>query len=187
MNIKFITVAVLLILVYVGYPKYKMMEREDDARAFLKGPFIEEVERETQPQAELSGFKVDILNQYPNFRIYQKYHLEVSKLPKLPANIDHLMKKGMCEQVNLLRNYQGNPKDLQALKNVFEEDKVTFFIIVQDKFGQEIVQFKQQISECSKLDLETPNTEKTQQPTMTEPVEAAPAATEPVEAAASVN
>ena len=188
MNIKFIALAILLVLIYVGYPKYRMMEREDAVRAFLKGPFIADVQREKQPQAALNGFEMDVLNQYPNFRIYQKYHLEASKLPKLPANIDQLMKKGMCEQMNLLTTfYEGNPKDLQALKNVFEEDKVTFILIVQDKFGQEIVEFKQQISECSKLDLETSKTEKTQQATMAEPVEAAPAATAPAEAAASVN
>ena len=188
MNIKFIALAILLVLIYVGYPKYRMMEREDAVRAFLKGPFIADVQREKQPQAALNGFEMDVLNQYPNFRIYQKYHLEASKLPKLPANIDQLMKKGMCEQMNLLTTfYEENPKDLQALKNVFEEDKVTFILIVQDKFGQEIVEFKQQISECSKLDLETSKTEETQHATMAEPVEAAPAATAPAEAAASVN
>ena len=45
MKLKLIAMSIVLLLIFVGYPKYKMMQQEDEIRAFLKGPFIEVVKK----------------------------------------------------------------------------------------------------------------------------------------------
>ena len=187
MNIKFIAIVLLLILIFIGYPKFMMKKREDEARAFLKGPFTEAVQKEVQPQAEINGFKLEILNQYPNFLFYQTYFIDASKLPKLASGIDLTLRKMMCNQLKGLSFVDVNEKAHKAFLNVLEKDKVTFHLIVKDKFGVEVMKTKQQLSECEKINSQSNDSINYQiSPTQIETV--APATTAaPVEAAASAN
>ena len=191
MKLKLIAMSILLLLIFVGYPKYKMMQQEDEIRAFLKGPFIEEVKKEAQPKAQqMNLFELDMLNQYPDFHFYQKYPVEAAKLPKLSANIDQLMKDAMCAQIAGFST-MNNSKELKAFVRVLQQDKITFHIIILDKYSTELAHFKQQVADCPVLQSAGEGKPNAQIPVITvpekaEPMEVAPAATSPVEQAATL-
>ena len=64
MNYKIIALVAILVAIYIGFPKYKQNQRENNVREFLKGPFVGAVKEEASGAAHLRGFQMDILNHY---------------------------------------------------------------------------------------------------------------------------
>jgi len=138
-----IVFVVLAIFWQVIYPKYQSYKYEKEAREYLKTTWVDETKREIssrQPQ----GLQIDFLNQYPNIRIYQKFLVDAVPIPELLDK--QAFQKAWCSQLNGLTAMEATPR--LAMLNVFEQDRVTFYLTIKDKFGKELFSFQQRISEC---------------------------------------
>ncbi|SDY75200.1 hypothetical protein [Acinetobacter kyonggiensis] len=142
-----IAIGILMIFWQVIYPKYQSYKYEKVAREYLKTTWADDTKKEIsskQPQ----GLHVELLNQYPNIRIYQNFLVDIVAIPEL-LNKD-TFQQAWCGQLNGLTAMEVKPR--LAMLKVFEQDKVTFYLIVKDKFGKEIFSFQQRISECPNFD-----------------------------------
>lgn len=152
MNLKLIGAVILVVLVSVGYPKYKSMQKEDEIRAFLKSQtFTEQVKTQSQPMARLMSFELDMLNHYPNIMIYQTYPFVASSAPKMISDVEKVLKKQMCQTQNMIAKSDLSEKDRKAFINVLNKDNVTFHLIIKDKYGKELLNVSQTLSKCDEL------------------------------------
>ncbi|MBP8005916.1 MAG: hypothetical protein KAZ18_03350 [Acinetobacter sp.] len=141
-NILIVSV-VLLIFWQLIFPKYQSYKYEKEARRYLQTTWADETQKEIA-SSQSQDFKVDILNQYPNMRIYQNFLVDVVFVPGSLNN--NTFQKLWCSKLNQLTRLEIKPRS--AMLKVFEQDKVTFNLIVKDKFGKELFSFQQQVSEC---------------------------------------
>ena len=151
MNYKIVALVAILVAIYVGFPKYKQNQRENNVREFLKRPFVGAVKEEASGAAHLRGFQMDILNHYPDFRIYQTFPFSKSEAPNLIQNVDLILRQQMCKTINQISNSDMPQNDIEALFTVFKEDKVTFHLIVKDKYGVEMFKTSQMVDDCKNL------------------------------------
>lgn len=138
-----IVFGILMIFWQVIYPKYQSYRYEKEAREYLKTTWADETKKEISSR-QPKGLQIDFLNQYPNIRIYQNFLVDVVPIPELLEKEN--FQKAWCSQLNVLTAVEAKPR--LAMLNVFEQDKVTFYLTIKDKFGKELFSFQQRISEC---------------------------------------
>lgn len=142
-----IVIAILMIFWQVIYPKYQSYKYEKQAREYLKTTWSDDTKKEIASR-QPPGLQIDLLNQYPNIRIYQNFLVNAVAIPELLNK--QTFQKAWCSQLNGLTAMEIKPR--LAMLNVLEQDKVTFYLITKDKFGKEIFSFQQRISACPNFD-----------------------------------
>ncbi|QNX05807.1 hypothetical protein [Acinetobacter seifertii] len=143
---KNITIVIALLTIFWTwiFPKYQIYNYEKEARDLLKNNFAQEMKQKLLSQPSQKIIKYDVLNHYPDIRIYHDFQIKAEEIPKLQEPEE--FKINLCNQWNYLTSFDSQKRE--AFLNVLEKDKVTFHITVKDKFGQEVFYIKQRISEC---------------------------------------
>lgn len=142
MAIMLVLIAVIGLGVFWGYPKYEMMQLEDQARQQLQSGKFAELEAKYQPILQREKVELAILDQYPNIRFYTRW-LENKKLSvKSEQNIKNIA----CNSVEAFQNF--DYKSRTAVLNVIEEDQIVFHMNVKNKFGTDMMQHQQKLVDC---------------------------------------
>ena len=128
--------------VFWGYPKYEMMQLEDQTRQQLQSGRFADLEAKYQPILQREKVELTILDQYPNIRFYTCW-LENKKLSvKSEQNVKNIA----CDSVEAFQNF--DYKSRTAVLNVIEEDQIVFHMNVKNKFGTDMMQHQQKLLDC---------------------------------------
>lgn len=144
MPIILILIAVIGLGIFWGYPKYEMMQLEDQARQQLQSGQFAALEAKYKPILERKKIELMILDQYPNIRFYTRWLEDENK--KLSAKSEQNVKNIACDSIESFQNF--DYKSRTAVLNVIEEDQVIFHMNVKNKFGMEMLQHQQKLSDC---------------------------------------
>ncbi|KGT47796.1 MULTISPECIES: hypothetical protein [Acinetobacter] len=90
MPIILILIAVIGLGIFWGYPKYEMMQLEDQARQQLQSGQFAALEAKYKPILERKKIELTILDQYPNIRFYTRWLEDENK--KLSAKSEQNVK-----------------------------------------------------------------------------------------------
>ena len=145
MPIMLVLIAVIGLGVFWGYPKYEMMQLEDQARQQLQSGKFAELEAKYQPILQREKVELTILDQYPNIRFYTRWLENENK--KLSVKSEQNVKNIACDSVEAFQNF--DYKSRTAVLNVIEEDQIVFHMNVKNKFGIDMMQHQQKLSDCS--------------------------------------
>jgi|GEM_PF-379961 len=128
--------------VFWGYPKYEMMQLEDQTRQQLQSGRFADLEAKYQPILQREKVELTILDQYPNIRFYTCW-LENKKLSvKSEQNVKNIA----CDSVEAFQNF--DYKSRTAVLKVIEEDQIVFHMNVKNKFGTDMMQHQQKLLDC---------------------------------------
>lgn len=130
--------------VFWGYPKYEMMQLEDQARQQLQSGKFAELEAKYQPILQREKVELTILDQYPNIRFYTRWLENENK--KLSVKSEQNVKNIASDSVEAFQNF--DYKSRTAVLNVIEEDQIVFHMNVKNKFGTDMMQYQQKLSDC---------------------------------------
>ena len=144
MAIMLVLIAVIGLGVFWGYPKYEMMQLEDQARQQLQSGKFAELEAKYQPILQREKVELTILDQYPNIRFYTRWLENENK--KLSVKSEQNVKNIACDSVEAFQNF--DYKSRTAVLNVIEEDQIVFHMNVKNKFGTDMMQYQQKLSDC---------------------------------------
>lgn len=144
MPIMLVLIAVIGLGVFWGYPKYEMMQLEDQARQQLQSGKFAELEAKYQPILQREKVELTILDQYPNIRFYTRWLENENK--KLSVKSEQNVKNIACDSVETFQNFVY--KSRTAVLNVIEEDQIVFHMNVKNKFGMDMMQHQQKLSDC---------------------------------------
>ncbi|APX62086.1 hypothetical protein [Acinetobacter schindleri] len=128
--------------VFWGYPKYEMMQLEDQTRQQLQSGRFADLEAKYQPILQREKVELTILDQYPNIRFYTCW-LENKKLS---VKSEQDVKNIACDSVEAFQNF--DYKSRTAVLNVIEEDQIVFHMNVKNKFGTDMMQHQQKLLDC---------------------------------------
>lgn len=144
MPIMLVLIAVIGLGVFWGYPKDEMMQLEDQARQQLQSGKFAELEAKYQPILQREKVELTILDQYPNIRFYTRWLENENK--KLSVKSEQNVKNIACDSVEAFQNF--DYKSWTAVLNVIEEDQIVFHMNVKNKFGTDMMQHQQKLSDC---------------------------------------
>lgn len=130
--------------VFWGYPKYQIMQLEDETRLSLKSGGFGLLEARYQPIMRAAKIDFTVLDQYPNIRFYMR-NIEYTG-QEVPADVDLMIKTMACESLESFRELE--EKARIATLNILEEDQITFHMSVKNKLGLELVKHEQKLSSC---------------------------------------
>lgn len=130
--------------VFWGYPKYEMMQLEDQTRQQLQSGRFADLEAKYQPILQREKVELTILDQYPNIRFYTRWLENENK--KLSVKSEQNVKNIACDSVEAFQNF--DYKSRTAVLNVIEEDQIVFHMNVKNKFGMDMMQHQQKLSDC---------------------------------------
>lgn len=85
--------------------------------------------------------KIDfsVLDQYPNIRFYMRNTAYAGK--DLPEGLRRMVQTMSCDSIEAFRAMEY--KERTALLNVLEEDQITFYVSLKNKFGAELAAHQQ--------------------------------------------
>lgn len=144
MPIMLVLIAVIGLGVFWGYPKYEMMQLEDQTRQQLQSGRFADLEAKYQPILQREKVELTILDQYPNIRFYTRWLENENK--KLSVKSEQNVKNIACDSVEAFQNF--DYKSRTAVLNVIEEDQIVFHMNVKNKFGMDMMQDQQKLSDC---------------------------------------
>ncbi|MEK5766820.1 hypothetical protein [Acinetobacter schindleri] len=130
--------------VFWGYPKYEMMQLEDQTRQQLQSGRFADLEAKYQPILQREKVELTILDQYPNIRFYTCWLENENK--KLSVKSEQNVKNIASDSVEAFQNF--DYKSRTAVLNVIEEDQIVFHMNVKNKFGTDMMQYQQKLSDC---------------------------------------
>lgn len=144
MPIIVIFVAVISLGIFWAYPKYEMMQLEDQARQQLQSGRFAELEAQYKPLLQREKVDFSVLDQYPNIRFYTRRLEDENK--KLSVKSEQNVKNIACDSVEAFQNF--DQKSRTAVLNVIEKDQIVFHMNVKNKFGIDMMQHQQKLSDC---------------------------------------
>ncbi|WP_273797957.1 hypothetical protein [Acinetobacter schindleri] len=144
MPIMLVLIAVIGLGVFWGYLKYEMMQLEDQARQQLQSGRFADLEAKYQPILQREKVELTILDQYPNIRFYTRWLENENK--KLSVKSEQNVKNIACDSVEAFQNF--DYKSRTAVLNVIQEDQIVFHMNVKNKFGTDMMQHQQKLSDC---------------------------------------
>ena len=103
MPIMLVLIAVIGLGGFWGYPKYEMMQLEDQARQQLQSGKFAELEAKYQPILQREKVELTILDQYPNIRFYTRWLENENK--KLSVKSEQNVKNIACDSVEAFQNF----------------------------------------------------------------------------------
>lgn len=130
--------------VFWGYSKYEMMQLEDQTRQQLQSGRFADLEAKYQPILQREKVELTILDQYPNICFYTCWLENENK--KLSVKSEQNVKNIACDSVEAFQNF--DYKSRTAVLNVIEEDQIVFHMNVKNKFGTDMMQHQQKLSDC---------------------------------------
>lgn len=142
-----------LILVVIGmiafggfwaYPKYQIMQLEDEARTGLKSGGFSAFAEQTRPVMQAMKMDFSVLDQYPNIRFYMRHMAYEGD--QLDERIKLDMQAMSCESINSFKVME--PKARTAMLNVLEQDQIIFHVYLKNKLGEELMHHEQKLSQC---------------------------------------
>lgn len=139
-----VLIAMIAFGVFLGYPKYQVMQLEDEVRSNLKSGGFAEIEAQYRPLMNAAKIDFSVLDQYPNVRFYMRNTQFEGK--ELPDNLREMVDKMSCDSIQSFRSLE--EKERTAVLNVLEEDQVVFHISLKNKFGAELASHQQKLSAC---------------------------------------
>ena len=144
MPIILVLIAVIGLGVFWGYPKYQIMQLEDEARTNLKSGGFAQFKANYQPLMQAAKVDFDVLDQYPNIRFYMRNTLYEGST--LPAPVQVQMQSMPCASIETFKVLEAKART--AMLNVLEEDQITFHIHLKNKLGAELMHHEQKLSQC---------------------------------------
>ena len=144
MPLMLVLIGMICFGVFLGYPKYQMMQLEDEARHDLKSGGFAQFEAKYRPLMRAAKIDFSVLDQYPNIRFYMRNTAYSGA--DLPEDVRSMVSTMGCESMESFRPME--EKARTALLNVLEEDQVTFHISLKNKFGAELAGHQQKLSAC---------------------------------------
>ena len=139
-----VLIAMIAFGLFLGYPKYQVMQLEDEVRSNLKSGGFAEIEAQYRPIMNAAKIDFSVLDQYPNVRFYMRNTQFEGK--ELPDNLREMVDKMSCDSIQSFRSLE--EKERTAVLNVLEEDQVVFHISLKNKFGAELTSHQQKLSTC---------------------------------------
>lgn len=146
-------------------------------RSTLKSGGFAQFEAQYRPLMNAAKIDFSVLDQYPNIRFYMRNTAYAGK--DLPEGLRRMAQTMSCDSIKSFRAMEY--KERTALLNVLEEDQITFYVSLKNKFGAELAAHQQKLSACSNF-LALRNLKEevalvpAQAPVIPSAVEAAPAA-----------
>ncbi|USA47333.1 hypothetical protein NDN11_04200 [Acinetobacter sp. C26M] len=149
MNIKFITIGILIIgALYFGTEKYWQHEFEEQQRNELKNLVFDEKMQEEIKELPIKG---DILNQYPNIFLYMSFTIDLPRdiETQIKSKLAENSQKLVCSYFSEVSDQDDKYKDrVKAIINVVEQDNITMTYIAKNRLGNTLLEYNQVLSQC---------------------------------------